>query len=74
MYDSKDRIAATEAPTQTTASGVTIVVDRPAPDRVTKALVSRTSRTARKLMAPYVPPAKRLRDQNKLGSERKKPR
>ena len=68
------RNAATEANSQTLASGAAIGTDRTASGRMKKTSVSHASRPARRPMAPYVPPAKRPRDQNGLDSERKKRR
>ena len=70
-YDSTDRGVATETHLQAPASGVAKGTNRTASGSVKKTAVSRTSHTARKPMAPYVPPAKRLRDHNKLEFERK---
>jgi hypothetical protein len=71
---STDQNAAAEAYSKEPAPGVATETDRTASGRMKNTSVSRTSRTARRPMTPYVPPAKRLRDQYALESERKKRR
>lgn len=72
--DFSDPTAAPEAHSQKSTPCMAKETDRTDSGRVKKAPRSRTPRTARPPMAPYVPPAKRLRDRNELEAEKEKRR